>query len=151
MVAEGEKAPGFELDGSDGKRHSLKEFVGRYLIIYFYPRDNTPGCTIEAREYNKHLGEIRKLDADVVGVSNDDLKSHGKFKDKLDLEFTLLSDPKSETIKAYDSWGDRGIFGVGTIRNTFIVDKRGKIAKVFRKVSPDAHVKEVISFLQNAK
>ena len=147
MVNEGSAAPDFELDGSDGKKHSLKDFKGKYLVLYFYPKDNTPGCTIEANEFNKNLEKIRSLGADVVGVSKDDLKSHGKFRDKYDLKFLLLSDPESKTIKAYDAYGDRGIFGMGTLRNTYVIDKQGKLAKIFEKVSPKGHAGEVIEFL----
>ncbi len=149
MLKEGSKAPDFSLKGSDGKKHSLKDFRGRYLVMYFYPRDNTPGCTIEARNFNKSLQDIRKLNAEVVGVSNDDLKSHDKFKSKLDLEFALLSDTSNKTIKDYDSYGNRGIFGVGTIRNTVIIDPKGNVAKIFRKVKPEGHAKEVIEFLNS--
>lgn len=151
MIKEGSKAPDFELEGSDGKKHSLSEFKGKYVVLYFYPKDLTPGCTIEANEFNKHLPEIRKLGAEVVGVSKDDLKSHARFKDKCNLEFLLLSDPTSKMIKEYDSYGDRGIFGMGTIRNTVIIDKSGKVAKFYQKVKPNAHPKEVIEFLKSAK
>ena len=149
MIKEGSKAPDFELDGSDGKRHMLRDFSGKYLVLYFYPRDNTPGCTIEAKKFNERIAEIRTIGAEVVGVSNDDLKSHGKFKDKLDLGFLLLSDVSNSTIKAYDSYGDRGIFGVGTLRNTVVIGPDGKIAKVFLKVNPTTHVNEIISFLKS--
>jgi peroxiredoxin Q/BCP len=149
MVNEGSAAPDFELDGSDGKKHSLKDFKGKYLVLYFYPKDNTPGCTIEANEFNKNLDRIRGLGADVVGVSKDDLKSHGKFRDKYSLRFLLLSDPESMIIKAYDAYGDRGIFGMGTLRNTYVIDKQGKLAKIFEKVSPKGHAGEVIEFLKS--
>ncbi len=149
MIKEGSNAPDFELEGSDGKMHRLKDFSGKCLVLYFYPRDNTPGCTIEAKKFNERIGEIRKMGAEVVGVSNDDLKSHGKFKDKLNLGFLLLSDVSNSTIKAYDSYGNRGIFGIGTLRNTVIIRPDGKISKVFFKVNPATHVDEVISFLRS--
>lgn len=145
MVKEGEKAPDFRLMGSDGKEHTLGEFKGKYLVLYFYPRDDTPGCTTEAKEFNAALADFEKKGAKVVGVSKDSLESHGKFKKKYGLEFLLLSDPDSKTIKAYGSYGDRGIFGMGTLRNTFVIGKDGKVAKVFEKVSPKGHGTEVAS------
>ncbi len=150
MVSEGSAAPGFSLMGSDGKTHTLEEFAGKYLVLYFYPKDNTPGCTIEANEFNKHLEEIRALGAEVVGVSKDDLKSHDKFRVKYDLKFLLLSDPESGTIRAYDAYGNRGIFGEGTLRNTYVIGRDGKLVKVFEKVSPKGHAGEVIEFLKTA-
>ncbi|MEM4099799.1 MAG: peroxiredoxin, partial [Candidatus Micrarchaeaceae archaeon] len=146
-----EKAIDFELDGSDGRKHSLDEFKGKYLVLYFYPKDNTPGCTIEANEFNKKLDTIRKLGGEVVGISKDDLSSHGKFKDKYGLNFLLLSDPDSKVIKAYGAYGNRGIFGYGTLRNTYIIDGKGQIAKIFEKVSPKGHADEVIEFLESVK
>ena len=147
MVMENDNAADFNLDGSDGKRHSLSEFNGKYLVLYFYPKDNTPGCTIEAKEFNKHLQELKSLNAAVVGVSKDDLKSHGKFVEKCDLQFLLLSDSNSEVIRAY---GDRGIFGVGTLRNTYLI-KDGKVLKVFTKVKPNGHAEEVIEAIKSTK
>ncbi|MCL5442270.1 MAG: peroxiredoxin [Candidatus Marsarchaeota archaeon] len=147
---ENDNAADFNLDGSDGKRHSLSEFNGKYLVLYFYPKDNTPGCTIEAKEFNKHLQELKSLNAAVVGVSKDDLKSHGKFVEKCDLKFLLLSDPNSEVIKAYGAYGDRGIFGVGTLRNTYLI-KDGKVLKVFTKVKPNGHAEEVIDAIKSIK
>ncbi|MDE1851700.1 MAG: peroxiredoxin [Candidatus Micrarchaeota archaeon] len=143
-------APDFSLPGSDGKRHTLKEFRGRYLVLYFYPKDDTPGCTIEAKAFTKELGEIRKLDAEVVGVSSDDFESHCRFREKHRLSILLLSDTGSETIKRYDAYGDKGVFGFGTLRKTYIIGKEGRIAKIFGKVQPLGHEKEVIDFLKDA-
>lgn len=141
-------APDFSLNGSDGKIHRLNEFKGRYVVLYFYPRDNTPGCTIEAKGFNKDLKELRKLGAEVIGVSNDSLDSHSKFCSKYSLEFLLLSDPESKVIKSYDSYGNRGVFGLGTLRNTYLINKDGKIAKIFRKVQPMGHSKEVAAAIR---
>lgn len=151
MANEGDKAPDFLLEGSDGAKHSLKDFAGKYLVLYFYPKDNTPGCTIEANGFNKRLDEIKKLNAEVVGISKDDLKSHDRFKDKFGLKFLLLSDPSSGIMKDYGAYGDRGIFGFGTIRNTYIIGKDSKIVKVFEKVKPKGHSEEVIEFLKSVK
>ncbi len=150
-IAEGAEAPDFSLQGSDGKKHSLSEYRGKYLVLYFYPKDNTPGCTIEARGFTAHASDIRALGAEIVGVSKDTIDSHAKFVEKQNLGITLLSDPESTTIKAYGAYGNRGIFGVGTLRKTFIVSPDGKIAKIFDKVKPVGHAEEVISALKKLK
>ena len=141
-------APDFNLDGSDGKKHSLKEFSGRYLVVYFYPRDDTPGCTMEAKGFTSKLSVIRRFGADVVGISNDDIGSHVKFCSKYGLKVLLLSDPTSKTIKRYGAYGSRGIFGRGTLRKTFIVDRKGKIARIFPKVNPFGHETEIIAAIK---
>ncbi len=138
------KAPDFALDGSDGKKHTLKEFSGGYLVLYFYPRDDTPGCTLEAKGFSSKIAQIRKLGAEVVGVSSDDIASHQKFCSKHDLKVLLLSDTSSSTIKEYDSYGSRGIFGLGTLRNTFLIGKDGKIKEIFEKVNPMGHADQII-------
>lgn len=144
-ILEGSNAPDFKLMGSDGKEHTLSEFKGKYLILYFYPKDDTPGCTVEAKEFNSALNEFEGKGARIVGVSKDDLKSHEKFKNKYELNFLLLSDPESKVIKEYDAYGDRGIFGMGTLRKTFLIDKNGKIVKVFDKVNPKGHGAQLLS------
>jgi thioredoxin-dependent peroxiredoxin len=149
MAEVNEKAPDFKLMGSDGKEYSLKRFSGKYLVLYFYPRDDTPGCTTEAKGFTKDLDDIRKLGAEVVGVSNDDLAAHAKFCSKYGLRHLLLSDKGNEMIKSYGAYGDKGIFGWGTLRKTFIIDKKGKIIKIFEKVKPDGHEKEVAEFLKS--
>ena len=151
MIALNSKAPDFDLEGSDGKRHKLSEFRGKYLVIYFYPKDDTPGCTVEACGFRDSNAEIKKLGAEVVGISKDGLESHGKFKDKYSLNFLLLSDPDNKTIKAYDAYGDKGIFGWGTLRKTYVIDKKGNVVMIYPKVHPEGHNKEVIEFLKNSK
>jgi peroxiredoxin Q/BCP len=126
MLAEGSPAPDFTLKGSDGREHSLSEFRGRSVILYFYPKDDTPGCTIEAKEFNSSIGELEK---------------------KYSLKFLLLSDPESRVIKLYGAYGERGIFGPGTLRKTFVIDEKGKISKIFEKVAPRGHCSEVLSAL----
>ncbi len=150
MITEKSKAPDFELEGSDGKKHKLSEFGGRYLVLYFYPKDDTPGCTTEACGFRDTIGEIRKAGAEVVGVSKDGFASHGKFRDKYKLNFLLLSDPESKTIKAYEAYGDRGVFGIGTLRKTYVIDKQGRIAKIYPKVKPEGHNEEVLAFLKSS-
>ena len=145
------KAPDFMLDGSDGKKHGLDEFAGKYLVLYFYPKDDTPGCTIEAKGFNAKLEEIEMLGAKIVGVSSDNYESHCKFRDKYGLKFLLLSDPTHEMIKKYDAYGDKGIFGFGVFRKTYIIDKKGNIAKIYPKVNPAGHESEIIDFIKADK
>ncbi|MEM3839350.1 MAG: peroxiredoxin [Candidatus Micrarchaeaceae archaeon] len=151
VLKEGDLAPDFKLEGTDGKTHTLRDYSGKFLVLYFYPKDDTPGCTIEAKGFSASIEEIRRRGAEVVGISKDDLKSHGKFCSKYSLKLLLLSDPSSRVIKAYDAYGDLGIFGMGTLRKTYIIDKNGKIAKIYPKVKPDGHEKEVIAFLDSMK
>ncbi len=149
MIALDDKAPDFRLKGSDGKEHTLKEFSGKYLALYFYPKDDTMGCTIEAKGFNSQLEEIKRLGGVIVGVSADDLDSHGRFCSKYGLKFLLLSDTDSSAIKRYDAYGNRGVFGWGTLRKTYIIDKNGRIAKIFPKVNPMGHEKEILEFLRS--
>lgn len=148
MLQEGDQAPEFSLIGSDGKEHSLNDFKGRYLVLYFYPKDDTPGCTTEARCFTGSKDEIRKLGAEVVGVSADGLESHNRFASKYNLKILLLSDTDKRVIKEYGAYGSRGVFGMGTLRKTYIVGKDGKIIKIFGKVHADGHDKEVMGFLK---
>lgn len=144
-IREGAKAPDFSLKGSDGKTHTLADFKGKNIVLYFYPKDDTPGCTIEAKGFNKAVETLSKIDTVIVGVSKDDLDSHKKFCTKYSLKFLLLSDPESKVIKLYEAYGDKGVFGMGTLRKTFIIDRNGNIAKIFPKVRPLEHIKEVVS------
>lgn len=146
-IREGARAPDFELKGSDNKAHRLSDFKGKNVVLYFYPRDDTPGCTIEAKGFNKAVETLEKIDTVIIGISKDDLDSHKKFCNKYSLKFLLLSDPESKVIKLYDAYGDKGIFGMGTLRKTYIIDKGGNIKKIFNKVRPLGHNKEVITAL----
>ncbi len=150
-MKEGNKAPAFSLRGSDGKLHNLQEFRGKTLVLYFYPRDDTPGCTIEAKEFTEQFDRIAGMGATVVGVSKDDLDSHSRFCSKYGLRILLLSDPSSEVIKAYGAYGSRGVFGMGTLRNTYIIDSNGIIVKAFDRVRANGHASEVLSFLKGMK
>jgi peroxiredoxin Q/BCP len=149
-IEEGKKAPAFSLKGDDGKTHKLAEHSGKRLVLYFYPRDMTPGCTTEACDFRDNLKRIEKAGAVVYGVSRDSLTSHEKFREKHDLNFVLLSDPELETHKAYGAWGDKSMYGKkteGVIRSTFLIDENGKLAKVWRNVRAKGHVDKVVEAL----
>ncbi len=147
MLREEDMAPAFSLKGSDGKVHSLSDFAGENVILYFYPKDDTPGCTIEAKDFNSILDEIAEF-ATVIGISGDDYDSHCRFRDKYKLKFLLLSDESHSVATAYGSYGNRGIFGRGTLRNTFLIGKNGTILKVYTKVNPLNHGKYVLNDLK---
>jgi peroxiredoxin Q/BCP len=146
MLSPGDRAPAFELEGDDGKLHSLKEFAGKTLILYFYPKDNTPGCTTEACDFRDEAAALKKKKAVVVGVSPDSIASHGKFRDKHGLNFLLLSDPDHKVAEAYSAWGDKVLYGrkfKGLIRSTFVIDAKGAIVEAQYKVSTKGHAAAV--------
>jgi peroxiredoxin Q/BCP len=149
---EGKKAPAFTLEGSDGKKHSLKDYAGKKVVIYFYPKDNTPGCTKESCGFRDLNKKISGLNAVVLGVSKDSLKSHDKFISDFNLPFVLLSDPDTSMMKKYGAWGEKVLYGkksMGCIRSTVIVDENGKVIKHWRKVpKADEHPQKVLEFLQ---
>ncbi|MBN1523758.1 MAG: thioredoxin-dependent thiol peroxidase [Spirochaetales bacterium] len=150
MLKEGAKAPDFSLSNDEGKTFSLKDFKGKKIVLYFYPRDNTPGCTTEACGFRDVYDEILAKGAVVIGVSADSETSHQKFKKKFDLPFYLLSDPDKTCIKAYNAWGEKSMYGkmlMGILRSTFVIDEKGMVIKVFPKVSPKEHAKEVLEVL----
>ena len=147
MLEEGKKAPAFTLESSDGKKVSLKDFAGKTLVLYFYPKDDTPGCTTEAKDFRDAKKHFDKLDAVVLGVSKDSIAAHCKFIGKHELNFPLLSDPDGAVIEKYGAWGEKNMYGkksMGIIRSTVIVDPEGKVAKIFRKVKVDGHVDKVL-------
>jgi peroxiredoxin Q/BCP len=147
MLEVGKRAPAFKLQDSDGESVSLADFRGKKVVLYFYPRDNTPGCTVEAQEFQKALPALKKRNAVVLGVSRDSLASHCKFRDKYGLAFPLLSDPDHEVIEAYGAWGEKSLYGkksLGILRTTVIVDEQGKVQHVFPKVKVKDHVAAVL-------
>ncbi len=147
------KAPNFSLEDQDGKKHSLKEFAGKWLVVYFYPKDDTPGCTVEACSLRDANDELIALGAQVVGISKDDTDSHRKFKAKHQLNFTLLSDPSGKTIEAYGAWGPKMFGKIGIQRKTFIINPHGEIVKTYGRVTPLGHgvkVTEDLIALQNS-
>ena len=150
---EGKKAPAFTLEGSDGKKHSIKDYAGKKIVIYFYPKDNTPGCTKESCGFRDLNKKIAGLNAVVLGVSRDSLASHDKFIDKFRLPFVQLSDPEAKKMQKYGAWGEKVLYGkttVGCIRSTVIVDEKGKVIKHWRKVpKADVHPQKVLEFLQS--
>jgi peroxiredoxin Q/BCP len=150
---EGQKAPTFSLDGSDGKKHSLSDYQGKTVVLYFYPKDDTPGCTKEACGFRDSMEAVTKANAVVLGVSRDNIDSHNQFISKFNLPFTLLSDPKVEVMKAYGAWGPRqnaqGETVEGPIRSTALIGPDGTIIKHWIPVTnAEAHPAEVLAFLK---
>jgi thioredoxin-dependent peroxiredoxin len=150
MVKEGAKAPAFTLESDDGDKVSLADLKGKKVVLYFYPRDNTPGCTLEAQGFRDAAAQLKKKGAVVLGVSRDSIKSHCKFRDDHKLNFRLLSDPDAKAIKAYGAWGEKNMYGKtteGILRTTVVIDEDGKVAKVFPKVKVAGHVEKVLAAL----
>ncbi|MBY9021119.1 MAG: thioredoxin-dependent thiol peroxidase [Candidatus Lokiarchaeota archaeon] len=150
----GDAAPEFCLPDKDYKTVCLKDFKGKYVIVYFYPKDNTPGCTTEAIGFTGILPELQKLNADVIGISADSPESHAKFIEKKNLKVTLLSDQEKQVIKSYGKWGKKSFRGkeyLGVTRSTFLINPEGKIAYIWPKVSVIGHTKEVQKILIELK
>ncbi len=150
-VEEGQKAPAFSLPGDDGKVHKLADHKGERVVLYFYPRDMTPGCTTEACAFRDNLARLKKAGAVVYGVSKDSIASHEKFRDKHELNFVLLSDEKLDVHKKYGAFGEKTMYGKkveGVIRSTFLIDEKGKIAKAWRNVKVGGHVDKVLEALE---
>jgi thioredoxin-dependent peroxiredoxin len=147
MVKIGEKAKEFTLKDKDGRSHALKEIKSEYTVLYFYPKDNTPGCTIEANNFNDKLAQFSKLGAKIIGISGGDEKSKTSFCKKYDLKITLLSDPDFSVCKTYGCYGKKQFMGRtynGIFRNTFLLDKDKKILKIYEKVSVKEHADEIL-------
>ena len=150
MVKEGEAAPDIELATDSGERVKLSDFRGQPVVLYFYPKDDTPGCTVEACGFRDAYSEFEKRGAIVLGVSPDDEASHVKFKEKYELPFTLLADPGHEVAEDYGVWVERNAYGktfMGIERSTFVIDREGNVARAFRKVNPEAHAGLVLDAL----
>lgn len=147
MLKAGDKAPDFSLISDEGKNVSLKDFKGKKVILYFYPKDDTSGCTKEACSFRDNIKIVNKKNAVVIGVSKDDTKSHQKFKKKYDLPFTLLSDENLDMLKKYEVWKEKSMYGrkyMGIVRTTYIIDEKGKIRDIFDNVKVDGHTEEVL-------
>lgn len=146
------KAPNFTLQGSDEKFHSLEDYLEKNIVLYFYPKDNTPGCTTEALDFKANMSTFNNLDTIVLGISKDNYNSHCRFVDKNELNFILLSDVDKEVCSLYNVLKEKNMYGKKTIgieRSTFVINKEGFISKEFRKVKVANHVNEVIDFIKN--
>ena len=151
MLEVGKKAPDFSLLNQDGKKISLKDYVGQKVVLYFYPKDDTSGCTKEACSFSDDLPKFSKVDAVILGVSPDSVKSHKKFSEKYKLKFDLLADDEKDLVEKYGVWKEKSMYGrkyMGVERTTFIIDEKGKIKKIFNKVKVDGHNKEVLEALK---
>ena len=152
MIKLNNKAPIFKAQSTGNKEYSLNDSKGKYVVLYFYPKDDTPGCTIETKDFNTLLPKFKKLNCEIYGISKDDLKSHNKFKEKYKVKFNLLADEEKKIIKDYKVWGKKKFMGnefMGIIRTTFLIDKKGKIIKIWKNVKVKDHAKEVLDFLKN--
>ena len=151
MRTEGEQAPDFSLPDQDGKVHALRDYRGTWVLVYFYPKDDTPGCTTQACGIRDTFPEFEKLGVTVFGISTDSEKSHKKFEEKYELPFTLLADTDKKTVQAYGVWAPKKFMGrefLGTLRTSFLIDPNGKIAKVYEKVKPANHATDVLDDLR---
>lgn len=152
MLEIGSKAPGFTLKDQDGNAVSLSDFAGKRVVLYFYPKDNTPGCTRQACAFQELREAIERQNAVILGISRDSAASHVKFAQKYGLTFTLLSDPELTAIQAYDVWQEKKLYGkvsMGVVRTTYIIDASGMIEQVWGKVKPDQNAAQALEFLKN--
>ena len=152
MIKENTKAPNFNLLSTANKKYSLNDSLGKYLVLYFYPKDDTPGCTLETNEFNKLLSKFKKLQCEVYGISKDSLKSHYKFKDKYKIKFDLLADEELKVLRKYKVWKKKKFMGrefMGVVRTTYLLDKKGQILKVWNNVKAKGHADEVLKTLKN--
>ncbi|MGN0626277.1 MAG: thioredoxin-dependent thiol peroxidase [Oscillospiraceae bacterium] len=150
MLQEGTKAPAFTLPDQNGDPVSLSDFAGKKVVLYFYPRDNTPGCTRQACAFAETWEEFEKQNAVVIGISKDSAASHQKFAQKYQLPFILLSDPQLQAIQAYGVWQEKKLYGkvsMGVVRSTYLIDEKGMIEKAMPKVKPDTNAAEILSYL----
>ena len=150
MLEVGTKAPDFALLNQDGETVRLSDFLGKRVVLYFYPRDNTPGCTRQARAFAESHEQFQALDVVVIGISKDSVASHVKFAQKQALPFVLLSDPELQVIQAYGVWQEKKLYGkvsMGVVRSTYLIDPEGKIERVMPKVKPDTNAAEILQYL----
>lgn len=152
MLEAGMKAPEFSLKDQHGNTVSLSDFLGKKVVLYFYPRDNTPGCSRQACAFAGTYQEFQNMDVAVIGVSKDSVASHVKFAEKYSLPFILISDPELEAIKAYDVWQEKKNYGkvsMGVVRSTYVIDEQGIIEKVMPKVKPDTNAEDILNYLKS--
>lgn len=154
LLEVGAKAPEFTLPDKDGREVSLSQFLGKKVVLYFYPRDNTPGCSRQACAFAGAYDEFREQDVVVIGVSKDSVASHQRFAEKYDLPFLLLSDPERMAIEPYGVWQEKKLYGkvsMGVVRTTYIIDENGCIEKVMPKVKPDTNAAEILEYLKGGR
>jgi peroxiredoxin Q/BCP len=154
LLAPGDKAPDFKTTDQDGKPVSLKDFAGKKVVLYFYPKDDTPGCTKEACAFRDGFADYRKRGIEVLGVSADDEESHQKFAKKFGLPFRLLADTERKIVKDYGAFGEKSLYGrlfKGIYRITYLIDEKGKIAAVWPKVKPSEHARQILEFVDGAE
>ncbi|MBR7147951.1 MAG: thioredoxin-dependent thiol peroxidase [Firmicutes bacterium] len=150
MLAVGMKAPEFTLNDKDGKAVSLSQFKGKKVVLYFYPKDSTPGCTRQACAFAGAYDVYKEMGVEVIGISKDSVKSHSNFATKYELPFVLLSDPELQAIQAYDVWKEKKLYGkvsMGVVRTTYVIDEEGVIEHVMPKVKPDTNAEEILKYL----
>lgn len=151
MLAEGLKAPDFTLVDKDGNSVSLSDFLGKKVVLYFYPKDNTPGCTRQACAFAAAYDQFKNNQTVVIGISKDSVASHQRFAQKYNLPFLLLADPELQAIKAYDVWKEKKLYGkvsMGVVRTTYIINEEGRILKAMPKVKPDTNASEILEYLK---
>lgn len=154
MLEVGVKAPDFTLFDKDGNSVSLSQFLGKKVVLYFYPRDNTAGCTRQACAFAQNYDAFKNIGVEVIGISKDSVSSHLKFAQKHELPFILLSDPELQAIQAYDVWQEKKLYGkvsMGVVRTTYVIDEQGNIEKVIPKVKPDTNAEEILAYLSGEK
>lgn len=152
LKEEGKKAPSFNLESTSGKKVASKDLLGSRYILFFYPKDNTPGCTKEACSFRDNFSKLKRKKIKLFGVSPDSIKSHEKFIDKQDLPYELLSDPEHKVAEKFGAWGEKKMYGrtyMGIIRSTFIVDEKGKIIKMYPKVKVATHAEDILNDLKS--
>lgn len=150
MLKAGDKAPDFALTSDTGEKISLKDFKGKKVVLYFYPKDMTSGCTAEACDFRDNVKKFEKKNTVILGVSADNMESHQKFKDKYNLPFKLLSDENKKVLRDYNVWQEKSMYGkkyMGIVRTTYVIDEKGKIEKVFDKVKVEGHINELLAEL----
>ncbi len=148
------KATNFSLPDQNGKIHQLSDYQGQWIVLYFYPKDNTPGCTTEACQFRDNLNQLTKIGVVVLGVSADSIESHKNFANKQNLNFSLLSDPEKKVIKVYNAWGKKKFLGKefeGILRISYLINPKGEIVKKYQKVNPKTHAKEIIEDIKKFK
>lgn len=153
MLEVKDKAPNFELEGRDGTVVQLSDFLGKKVVVYFYPKDNTPGCTRQACAFASAFQEYEDLGVKVIGISKDSLSSHNNFAQKYELPFILLSDPDRKAIEAFGVWQEKKMYGkvsMGVVRSTFLIDEEGYIEKIWKKAKPDTNAQDILDYLRGS-